>query len=606
MRGLRASTVFLLSCLTVSSFAQVKAVADGATVMLNGKFILTLKSGNNEARAKTVVNSLNKLNWGATLTVKPAGKGKNVSYQIWDGDRVVLTATVVEARAQKVTPEALANQWASRIRAALDVPPLKVPTDPVKMGVGHTKRIPIEGYLAAKAKVTSDNSGLYTLSRDKNDLVITAKALGSSVITVQVGDISKQLKISVLPSAIELPQSFTVSVTGNPCDAETVKGAIETAMWTRLKLAPDAQYRFSVPKTNSLNSGETVTAKVEVAATAPDTLPTTGTVTVTVVNEGIAQRQDTSLWYCNDPENVKAAQNLFAAYLVQDHPVRMLYHHMNASVVPLFIEVNLVNESNMPARVLILPGDSTPHLDPVKAGLQAGDIFIRNWVSYSGDIVEIPPRSSVPVTIRRLAPQETMSGLCHLRLLSGPSQILVRTDSKTPYQLDGRLTAALNSPTAWRRLPYRPLDYTGQANLIVSKHIYPQPFKKEGVHYTLGGRYGFVRIGQRPIPGEDGRHLDGNFGVVYNIEAKLENPTGTATDIEVVFEASAGYSGAIFVVNGEVRRMPLIHSKGEVQVTKVRLNAGETKTLNLMTIPLSGSSYPATIVIRPANTALKL
>jgi hypothetical protein len=196
-----------------------------------------------------------------------------------------------------------------------------------------------------------------------------------------------------------------------------------------------------------------------------------------------------------------------------------------------------------------------------------------------------------------------MSGLCYLRLLpGGPSDLLFRMDSMPPYDGGPKTAAALTIPTPWRRQPPRSLDYEGSVSLELSNHIYPSPFRNESVDYSVGGRHGFIRIGQRPIPRPDGKGLDGNFGVFYNIEARVENPQTDSADIEVVFEASAGYSGALFVLNGEVRRTPLLQPKEEAQIMRVRLQPGEKRQLTMMTVPLSGSSYPATIVVRPVGS----
>ena len=93
--------------------------------------------------------------------------------------------------------------------------------------------------------------------------------------------------------------------------------------------------------------------------------------------------------------------------------------------------------------------------------------------------------------------------------------------------------------------------------------------------YQVGGRYGFVRLGQRPIQRQDsGGGLDGNFGVLYTIKTKLENPTATAQDVEVVFEASAGYASGLFVVNGKTVTIPQLSPKTEGQVMQGPAGAG--------------------------------
>lgn len=85
----------------------------------------------------------------------------------------------------------------------------------------------------------------------------------------------------------------------------------------------------------------------------------------------------------------------------------------------------------------------------------------------------------------------------------------------------------------------------------------------------------------------------------------MSNPTEKPTDVEVVFEASAGYSGAVFVVNNQLQRAPVIQSKAEYVVRKVTLPAGATQELTLMTVPLSGSSYPALFTVRQAGLAIR-
>ena len=267
----------------------------------------------------------------------------------------------------------------------------------------------------------------------------------------------------------------------------------------------------------------------------------------------------------------------------------------------------MVNDSDTPARVLVIPGDSGPDKNPVQAGIVAAEALVRGWVSYSGEIVELPARSTTPLSLRRFGPQETVSGLCSLRLLEGgPDSIQVRTDARVPAYGDFRLPGTLASSTPWRIMGPRTLTSMERASAPPTFHVYPNPFKTQEVVYRVGGRFGFARIGQSPISSADQqRNLDGNFGVFYTIHTRFENPTDVATDVEIVFEASAGYSGALFVVNGEVRRTPLLQSKGEFRVARVRLAPGETRELTLMTVPLSGSSYPVTLTVRPLETAVR-
>lgn len=594
-RVLASITALLLAAGTWAATVRV----DGASVYVNDQLILTLKSGRNEERAKTVAASFAKLPDGATLRIRKAGSSHNILH----GDRVVLTAAPLEAKAQGTTTAALAQRWHAVLTKALVLPPLQIETDNLKVPIGKTSTLALTGRFARTATVKSDNAAVATASRADNILSVQGRALGDATLTVTGGTVTKTVRVRVAAPAAVLPQSFQVVVTGSPATSDMVRGAVEGILWTRFRSEPGTESSFQLPSTEGIGPEGSRVVNIPVSVTGDAAFPVQGNIQITVRNEPIGFKNETELWYCNHPENVARYQNLFVANLVRERPVRLLYHHLNATPAGMFIEGQLVNESAQAARVIIIPGDSRPDPNPVLAGIVAGDQMLRNWVRSSGEVVVIPPRSSISIAMRRLAPQDTMSGLAYLRLLpGGPENIMFRMDSMPPYDGGPKLAAALGVSTPWRRLPPRNLDYEGFAGLSASEYVFPAPFRTESVDYTVGGRHGFIRIGQKPIPRPDGKGLDGNFGVFYNIEANLENAQAEAADIEVVFEASAGYSGALFVVNGEVRRTPLLQPKEEAQIMRVKLMPGEKRSLSMMTVPLSGSSYPATIVVRPVGS----
>lgn len=580
-----------------SAFAYHVRV-QGASVYVNEQLVLTLRGGRNNERAKTVAASFQKLTPNSKLTIEKVDKN---TYNITDGDRVVLTATRAEAKAQGMTADVLGKAWFNRLEKAITASPLGISTDRLKLPEGGSGTIKVFGWKSPEAKITVDSGQVATITRNGDTLKVQAKAIGDVIITVKAGDLVKTARVSVMPVAAKFPQTYTVSVTGDPANTETVRSAVEGALWTRLQIHPSAQYTFKLPDIGGLGFEQTRTYTVPVKATSDNAFDAEGNVVIHVKNEPIGYRAETELWYCNDPENIERAGNLFAGRLKRGESVRMLYHHINASFSGLIVQVNILNESNQPARVLLIPGDSKPDKNPVLAGIVAGDQLLRNWVRFSGEIVTIPPKSSIPVAMRRISPQETMSGLCYMMLVDGPPTLNVRADAVPSFEGNARVAAAIQTSSPWRRMGSTPFSVT-PAILPLSQHVFPWPFKNENVVFSVGGRHGFIRIGQKPIPNTTGGHLDGNFGVFYSIEANCENPGEEPAEVEVVFEASAGYSGALFILNGEVLRTPLLQPKEEALITKFKLAGGEKRKLQFMTVPLSGSSYPATIVIRPAGT----
>ncbi|HJP82088.1 MAG TPA: hypothetical protein VJ835_01165, partial [Fimbriimonadaceae bacterium] len=392
-------------------------------------------------------------------------------------------------------------------------------------------------------------------------------------------------------------------VSGNPATEATVNGAIESAVRTQLGADSAAELKIQFPKATQVLPGESRTYTARVKASGPEVLPAEGPVFVTVKNLALGRKAESALWYCNEPENLKQPGLLFAAPLRPGAPSRLLYHHINMMSNPLVVMVEAINDSDSPAQLMVIPGDSKPDKNPVLAGVQAADQFMKGWAMSSGEVVSIPPMSRLPIAMRRIAHGQTMSGLCYLRLLNGgPDQVTIRTEARPPFPLDSRWLAATQSGTPWRFVGAQRMNNLDQDPLLPSIHIYPNPYKEETGVYQVGGKYAFFRIGEVPISRADKLDkLSGNFGVTYTIKALVENPTSTASEVEVVFEASAGYSGAVFYVNGQFVKTPLLQPKTEAQIAKFNVEPGQTRNLSIVTVPLSGSSYPATLTIRPVD-----
>jgi len=598
----RLCLLSLVAALAATSAAQTIRT-EGPTLVVNEVPVLTLRAtiaGNGpDRRVRAVAERLRKVPSGTSFRVRGSGRGR----EIIAGKAVILDIGPAEATAQRSRASSLAATWIANIQGALNLPPLRLASAEAVVPVGGKAAVGLVGSEAADAELKVEPAEAVILERKDGSLLLTGRAAADATITVTGKTGMVTLRLQVVPYAASLPQSVTLSVSGAPASAETVTGAIEGAIRQQLVAAPGRKIVLKAPQDVSVDAGTTRKVSVPVQVTAPGALPVEGTVEVSIRNEALAQTREEELWYCNDPESLKGPSVLFRTTLALAKPARMLYHHVNESSEPLFFTADVNNPSDLPARVLVIPGDSPPDPNPVRAGVLAADPFFRAWVTGSGEIVTIPPRSRMPLSLRRLAPKQTASGLCTLRLLpGGPASLVVTADAVRPFPLVGDWAAAEASPTPWREVGTPALDKPLPVD-PPSVLVFPKPFRTEEVIYQVGGPFRFVRVGQKPIARQDGgRPLDGNFGVIYKVSATLTNPTQAAANVEVVFEASAGYSGALFFVDGEYQRKPLLQPKAESQLVRFRLAPGETRTVNISTIPLSGSSYPATIVLRPVQT----
>lgn len=597
----RSICAFLLLPITASVVYALSARSAGGTVYINETPVLTFRSaagGPPTVKASALASRLERVPDGAAVKVSRTRR----AYKLQVGAATLLINRA-EAKAQGTSPASLAHRWAANIKSAMNLPPLKLGTKTVVLPVGGTATVSLVGREARGASLSRQGESA-EVGRKIGSLVVKGVKLGTTEVAIAGKSALETLVVRVLPYAVVFPQSVTAHVTGVPASKEVVQGAIRTAVNTGLKTVPAAWLVFETPRAAALQTGQSRAYRVVVKASAAESIPSKGVVTVNVKNLGIPVKREAELWYCNYPENIKKPGLLFASPLVREKAARFLFHHINASPGPLFVEAEAVNPSPLPATLLVIPGSADPDRNPVLVGARAADQFLRNWLFASGEIVTIPARSAVPIAVRRLAPQETMSGLFYLRLLAGgPESVFVRVDARLPEMAIYSWEPFRRTTAPWQVARPKPITDSEASMPQVAEHVFPNPFKNEAVSYEVGSRHGFVRIGQKPIEREDQlMKLDGNFGVIYSIKANMKNPLPTPARVEIVFEASAGYSGGLFVVNGRLLRSPLLQSKGEFKLWEGVLQPGAEENCTILTMPLSGSSYPATITVRTTDS----
>lgn len=592
-------------CLPALAFAgNVRAV--GATLVVNEVPVLTFRTRNAgaspTARASSAAKVLSSGVRQDQIHVAPGKKDAKVTA----GGQVIARVTALEAKANGSEPLALANRWATQIRSALSLPALSISIAEVHLPPGGTRTIKVLGSAARSFTLSNSDPQVVAIRRDGNQIMLKSLRKGSAIVKASAGKEQAAFQVAVLPYAANLPQRLVAEVTGVPASASTVLGALKSTLQTKLKTIDGSTVEWGALKGSALGPGKSSSYIVPIKVTAPNAYPKAGNVEINVRNSGLTLKPETELWYCNHPENLTGTGLLFAAALEPGEAARVLYHHLNASSMPLVVQGLVANMSNRPAKVMIISGDGDPDKDPVRTGAEAGERFVRAYVNGSGEIVEIPAQSAIPIALRRLAPGQTISGLGYLRCVdSEPGALMFRAEAVAPASIDAKWMASANSGSPWQIAGSRGLSKYELSPVSLSDHVYPQPFKQVQADYTVGGPFTFIRIGQKPIASSnDQMALDGNFGVSYTIKSTLSNPTDKLTEVDMIFEASAGYSSAIFVLNGKVERSPMLQSKQEYLIRRLRLAPGQTMKITTQTIPLSGSSYPATITFRPSRESL--
>ncbi len=592
---MKRTLVALLGTLLVPTCFAVglDARADGATIIVNDQPIVTLKTKSGdlspEKRALIAVQAIQSAFGLTVYSGVDDGTGR-----IAIGERKILSISHEEAKAQKKSVHDLTDDIADRLQSALSEIGFAVYPRQVWMVTNGSAEISLVGPRASKVQIKAITPGIVSFARGTEKIILSSNAAGTTILNLRLGTEVEEVIVNVLPPAGKINEPNAIQVVGRPADKATVESAIVRSVRAAIDADPTAEIIVEVDA-QELVPAQRTTIPVKVTLRAPWKFPVEQQLDVEARNIGPHDNKTEELWYSNDPEVLKAPGRLYWARLAEGGAARMLYHHQNMSGRPLMLKYSLVNTSDLPLKAALTLGDSTPHKNPTYAGYMAGQEFFPRWVSGSASVVEVPPHSVVPIVAIGMKPGQTASGLMSLHHISGPLALVIGECEAATIEGIAQTNIASQLPT--KNLADFSINLAGSP-----QHVYSPAERSIKIEYEVGGRFGYARIGQVPVGRvDDEGALSGNFGIVYKIEATLSNRTNIPTDIEFVYESSAGYGGAYFRINGSVVKTPLLQAKEAFRLLKFRLEPGEKKTFYLETIPLSGGSYPVTLTIKPVG-----
>lgn len=573
---------------------------NGACIIVNKRIVVRLRTSNGnlspvqraslatERLAGLVQKGLNPM----ALSYKLTGQ----SARLMAGDVMIAIATPSEAKAQGTTPAKLASAWVQNIREALSLPPLSASPTELLIPIGETRTVSVESLLPEPVTAQVSNGAIVSADASKpGSLVIKGLQLGETEITLRCAEFSVIIKAHVKKYAAQIMSSATTVVTGSSVPISLTKQAAEDAARSAVILEPGAFVSsLSMPKISSSPlPGQRIQIPVEIEAKGGNHIPIRGTTQVHIENRPLSYVNASSIMYSNDPERIWKYQVLYTGKILQNQEAtRLLYHHQNMMGRRIGFVVDILNPSTNSASLHLIEGVSPPMLDTVLVGYKAGNEFLENHRTMIGRIIELPKESRRVIVSQPLDHPYTASGIIEFRQLSGdPLIVRVIAKPESQRQIEDQPNISL------------PLDGIDLAKFQISDHIYPNPMQKMELTYSAGKPWVFFRIGKDALKNsEKDRWLFGNYGVIYDIKASLENPLMTSHTVEIAFEATAGIASGVFFVDGRPVRIKSLQPPQEICLDKITIPAGKTRTVSIRTMPLSGSAYPATLIIRPAGT----
>ena len=236
------------------------------------------------------------------------------------------------------------------------------------------------------------------------------------------------------------------------------------------------------------------------------------------------------------------------------------------------------------AKIRVFRGIANPSKDTIVIGHTAGCAFMKDRANDVSVVETIPPQSRLVLVSNMLGHKDTASGIMELRQMDGESAYL-RVVAAEPYVDNVSEGTIARAPDA--------------TFLRLSDAIYPTPIKTVDYEYTVGSRWAFVPLGKHALTdSSQQKKLYGNYGVTYNINVRVSNPTDEPKKISFVFDPTAGPASAAFFIDGKFVSVKYAQPPSEITLRWFMLNPGETRDCRVVTVPLAGSNYPATLIVK--------
>ncbi len=573
------------SAQTVNCVLQFEASrpADGlsAQVTGRGKVILRLRGSAGDRlgeRAQTVADRLNQ------VAMAGAGPGdvvvktsRNRARIIVAGDDILAIDAALAKRC-KSSPAGLAQTWAENLKAVFKEPYLTLsPYRELLVPVGETRLLrwggtcgkPDGGEIADGAIATSQ------MEVEQKVFAVWALQPGTTALVVTAQDGRHTITLVCKKWAAQIPASSQLQVSGGTLRRDSLLQAVESLVRSAARPEPNAQLNCAEPI--AVSGGY----QVRVEAWGDGYLPLARVHRVEVQRIPAPQLTADVLLVSNLPEKVTEPAVLLREAVAEGGSTRLLWHHVNLADRALWMAVLLHNLADSDARVHFTGAKAGPSTDEIFAGHTAATRFLSDLFSGTGYVLTIPPRTSIELSAVKLRPFELASGLARLVPLQ-QAQLIIEVVFKQRRAQSGFFSS-------------------------VAQNLHDNPntsgFEFEGdrivdLRHTVGGGWGFYSLGKGIDVNSRGRELAGSYGVLHRINAVVENPTNQPAVVEVVMRPRGGIARGTFWIDGKLVETPMLTNASEQVIYRAMVGAKSTYSVQVATVPESGSHYPILLTLR--------
>ncbi|MCX6343641.1 MAG: hypothetical protein NT018_01040 [Armatimonadetes bacterium] len=584
----------ILAVISGTAWAEFKpkVSTDAGALLINGKpaarFLTTnglLPPADRAALAATRLKALIDAGLSAkSLYVKSRGSAG----RIYAGETFICVATAKDAKENGTSAIALANIWVSNMKSLIALPPIKLSDSSILVPLGENRSVTVGGAAGGPISVIAADEDVAQVTANDYDrnIQITGLKTGATQLEVSVEGETVMLLVTVRKYAGKVGNMAFAEVTGNPCPSSTVGYAAVQAASRLAVHEAGAMVRIGSVDVNGGALGRSRSRQVDVNITVSGVgyIPSTSKTVVQVNNSLMPSETVRQLFYSNNPERLLKYQTLFAGKLELDKSTRLLFHHQNDMGKRAHFIVDIINTGSTPAMFRVFRGVSSPSINTVLVGYMATTAFMTDYKNEVSVIETVPPQSRLVLVAHKLKHNETISGVVEIRQMSGnPAYVKVVSN---PLGLDNVARG----------------DITPSPNPFVasmSEQVYSSPVKNIDTNYIVGRQWVFIPIGKHAVTeASSQKKLYGNYGVTYDINLRIENPTDNTKKVIVAFDPTAGLASGVFMINGALVAIKYAKPPNDYPLVSYQLKPGEERNVNIITIPVAGSNYPATVVVR--------
>ena len=472
---------------------------------------------------------------------------------------------------------------------AFTPPPIIV--DPPQVGVepGKTAIARVNSAFGTIAATVADPAiASVVADQAQRALFISGIKLGTTTVTVtDMRGLTREVPVRVAYAAGSFADQVTLRVTGNPVSIEYLREAAARAASEAATLRPGASVNVA-PESISVRAPLKLDERTEIDA--PVTIAgdgyfgVNGTTRVLVENVALPPILPAQLLVSDYPERLTANGVLFTAQLGRDAQ-RFLYYHYNPGTEPARrILLKARNSSNAPATVQMIDGIAGPGGNEMEIGHLSTRRFLMREARNEGTVRVIPPNTTLNLIDHPMPPQNVLSGILQLRLVSGdPLDLtLLAQDARAP--VDQSVESATLLAGGARH----------------ARGVYPVPTFSFEDTYDVEGPDLEIPIGQLPLPNlREGEALSGDYGVEQRIRVVVVNNSRGPKAVALYANPRGGRATGTFLVDRVLVQAHALPAFSKFKIWQETIPARQFRRLEVVTMPEGGSSYPLRLIFAP-------